>query len=85
MELVITDKAKEDLRYWKKSGNLPIQKKISQILESIQKTPFEGQGKPEPLKYELSGTWSRRINKEHRVVYEVAENKIVIHSLLGHY
>lgn len=40
MELVITDKAKEDLRYWKKSGNLPIQKKISQILESIQETPF---------------------------------------------
>ncbi len=63
MELVITDKAKEDLRYWKKSGNLPIQKKISQILESIQETPFEGHGKPEPLKYELSGTWSRRINK----------------------
>lgn len=85
MEIVITHKAKEDLAYWEKSGNTSIQNKISKLIESIIATPFAGLGKPEPLKHELSGTWSRRINQEHRLVYEVEENKITIFSLKGHY
>ena len=85
MEIVITNKAKEDLEFWKKSGNTSIQNKITNLFNSVHETPFEGLGKPEPLKYELAGTWSRRINKEHRMVYEVEGNRIVILSLKGHY
>jgi toxin YoeB len=85
MELALTDKAKDDLKYWKKSGNTSVQIKISQLINSILATPYEGAGRPEPLKYELSGTWSRRINKEHRIVYEIEENTIIILSLRGHY
>jgi len=85
MEISITDKAKEDLAFWKKSGNISIQNKISKLFDSMLETPFEGLGKPEPLKHELTGTRSRRINKEHRIIYEVYEHKIIIHSLKGHY
>ncbi|MCF8451420.1 MAG: Txe/YoeB family addiction module toxin [Taibaiella sp.] len=85
MEISITKKAKEDLTYWKKSGNIPVQQKISKLIESMLVSPYEGLGKPEPLKYELTGIWSRRIDKEHRLVYEVEENRIIILSLRGHY
>jgi len=85
MEIGFTDKAKADLESWKKSGGKSIQNKISKLIESILSTPYEGLGKPEPLKYDLAGTWSRRINKEHRIVYEVEKNKIIILSLKGHY
>ncbi|HEY9196790.1 MAG TPA: Txe/YoeB family addiction module toxin [Mucilaginibacter sp.] len=61
MEIILTSQAKEDLLYWKKSGNKIIQKKIKELLEAVQKTPFERIGKPEALKYHLSGLWSRRI------------------------
>lgn len=47
--------------------------------------PFEGIGKPEPLKYELSGKWLRRINDEHRIIYDVTDNTINVYSLKGHY
>ena len=89
MEIVFSPKAFEDLKYWKKSGNKAIQLKIEKLLDAIQKNPFEGIGKPEPLKHNLSGAWSRRITREHRLVYEVNEkNEIVvldILSLKGHY
>jgi toxin YoeB len=61
-------KAQEDLQYWKGTGNKGVQKKIEEILLSILATPFQGIGKPEALKYDLSGSWSRRINREHRIV-----------------
>ena len=68
-----------DLQHWKKSGNKKVQHRIQQLLQSIQTTPFEGIGKPEPLKHQLSGMWSRRITKEHRIIYEVkAEEYIFI-------
>ena len=75
----------EDINYFKKHRNMAILKKIYQLVKSIQKSPFEGIGKPEPLKYELTGCWSRRINKQHRLVYEVRENKVFIISAQGHY
>lgn len=78
-------KAKEDIDFLKKSGQSKILKKIRQLIESIHENPFEGIGKPEPLKHALSGTWSRRINREHRLVYEVSREKIFILSLRGHY
>jgi toxin YoeB len=87
MERVIdfTLKAEEDLNYFKKSGQVAILKKIRQLIESVLQNPFEGIGKPELLKHELSGCWSRRINKEHRHVYEVFGDKILILSVKGHY
>ena len=85
MEIAFTKQAEKDLVFWKKSGNKLIRKKISDILKSIQENPCEGIGKPEPLKYSLTGSWSRRINLEHRIVYEVIDEIIYIESLKGHY
>jgi toxin YoeB len=85
MEIVLLPEAIEDLKHWKKSGNKILEKKISQILLSIKETPFEGIGKPEPLKHSLSGKWSRRINGEHRIIYAVDGNIIKVYSLKGHY
>lgn len=85
MEIELTLIAAEDLKYFKRTGNQAILKKIRTLLESIQQTPFSGVGKPEALKYEQSGNWSRRINQEHRLVYEVQESRILVHSLKGHY
>jgi len=87
MEIDFTDDAKSDLAFWIKSGNKSIQKKINELLLSIKETPYSGVGKPEALKHRLSGLWSRRINQEHRLVYEIDEdaNLILIHSLKGHY
>jgi len=89
VEVIFAPKALEDLNYWKKSGNKIIQKRIQKLILAIQENPFEGIGKPEQLKHNLSGLWSRRINQEHRLIYEINErNEIVILdvlSLRGHY
>jgi len=89
MEVIYSPKAVEDLKYWKKSGNKIIQKRITTLIDAIQESPYSGIGKPEPLKYNLSGAWSRRINHEHRLVYEINErNELVILDILslrGHY
>ena len=77
--------AKEDLGFWKKSNNVTVLKKIGKLIEAILQSPYEGIGKPEALRYDLAGCWSRRINKEHGIVYEVFDNKIIVHSLKGHY
>ena len=68
MEIIFSNKAKKDLAFWSKSGNKSIIKKIAELLRAIKENPFEGIGKPEPLKYNLFGVWSRRINHEHRLV-----------------
>ena len=78
MEIEFTKKAKEDLDFWDKSGNKMIQKKIKEIFASIKGTPFSGIGKPESLKYHLTDCFSRRIDKEHRVVYSVDLEKQLI-------
>lgn len=87
MEINYSEKAQLDLAYWKKSGNKNIQAKISKLLDAIIDNPFEGIGKVEQLKHNLQGKWSRRINEEHRIIYEVLESEemIKIHSLKGHY
>ena len=79
------DKAKKDIDFFKTTGNKVVLKKLLVLLKEIAENPFEGTGKPEKLKYNLSGCWSRRINQEHRLVYEIAEQKILIHSARGHY
>jgi len=85
MEVVYQPKALDDLTYWKKSGQKQIQARILSIIQSIQQTPFEGIGKPEPLKHNWKGAWSRRINNEHRIIYEVKGNNIHVYSLKDHY
>ena len=84
MKLVFVDESWEDYLYWQKTDK-KIAEKINTLIKDISRTPFSGLGKPEPLKYNLSGSWSRRINQEHRIVYEVIDNEILIHSLKGHY
>jgi toxin YoeB len=83
--LDFTDDAKSDLKFHKKSGNKATLKKIVTFLEEITEHPFTGTGKPEPLKHDLSGKWSRRINQEHRLVYEVIETIVKVYSAKGHY
>ena len=86
MEIVFQPKALEDFQYWKKSGQKQIQQRISLLLQSIDQTPFEGIGKPEALKHQLKGCWSRRINDEHRLIYEISSaGEIKIFSVRGHY
>lgn len=87
MEIVLTERANLDLFYFKKTNNQIILKKIRQLFESMLLNPSFGIGKPEKLKYDLSGKWSRRINQEHRMIYEIDEdlNLIIVHSLKGHY
>jgi toxin YoeB len=85
MEVEFLPDAQDDLRFWVKTGNKPILKKIAQLVESIKENPFEGIGKPEQLKYSLSGAWSRRITKEHRLVYDIEDDNIIILSAKGHY
>jgi len=81
MELKYSLKAEDDIEFWKKSGNQAIMKRISALLANMKETPYTGIGKPEKLKYELAGKWSRRINDEHRIVYSVNENEGIIDIL----
>ncbi len=83
--LDFSNQAKNDIDFHKKSGNKAILKKILVLLNELTEHPFEGTGKPEALKYNLTGYWSRRINQEHRLVYEVLEDTILLHSAKGHY
>ncbi|WP_317132751.1 Txe/YoeB family addiction module toxin [Pedobacter sp. BS3] len=69
----------------KKTGNKAVLNKLLNLLKELSEHPFTGTGKPEPLKHSLSGMWSRRINKEHRLVYEVKESVVFILSVKGHY
>ena len=89
MQVEFSDKAKADLDFWIKSGNKGILKKIYSLIEDIQLHPYQGIGKPEQLKHQLIGRWSRRINQEHRIIYKVTNEKTIeildILSLKGHY
>lgn len=84
-QIAFTEQAITHLSFWHKSGNKVIIKKIEQLIESIANTPTEGIGKPELLRYELAGKYSRRISHEHRIVYEIIEDTVNILSLKGHY
>ncbi len=83
-ELVFDANALEDLEWWIKS-NPRIALKIISMIKEIERQPFDGIGKPEPLKHELSGCWSRRITAEDRIVYEVSKDRIRILQCRYHY
>ncbi len=85
MEIVFSPNALQQLQYWKKSGNKKVIEKIDSLLKEIQVTPFEGTGKPEPLKHHWSGYWSRRITAVDRLVYKVENETILIAQLRYHY
>ena len=87
MEIILLKKAREDRDYWKQTGNEKIMKRITALLKDIEKHPFSGLGKPEPLKGNLQGKWSRRITEEHRMVYSISSGRIDVYvfSLKGHY
>ena len=87
MEIVLLPQAQKDRDYWKKLGNKAIMERISALLKDIMEHPYTGIGKPEPLKYDLTGKWSRRINAEHRLIYSVNENIITVYvfSMRYHY
>jgi len=87
MEIIYSLKALEDISYWKKCGNKTVQEKISTLIADIIKHPYTGIGKPEALKYQLSGSWSRRITQADRLVYsvDIDNNSIKIETVRGHY
>ena len=84
MVLTFSENAWEDYLYWQKIDK-KIVKKINVLIKEIQRAPFDGTGKPEPLKYDLTGYWSRRIDREHRLIYQVVDNKILIYACRFYY
>ena len=84
MNILFTDDSWEDYLYWQQTDKQTL-RKINQLLKEIQRTPFSGVGKPEPLKHQLQGCWSRRIDSEHRLVYEVTDNMLKVIGSRFHY
>ena len=84
MKLIWSEKSWDEYLSWQ-STDKKVLKKINNLLKEIKREPFEGIGKPEPLKYELAGCWSRRITDEHRLVYMVQDSAISIVSCRYHY
>ena len=84
MKLVFSENAWEDYLFWQKTDKKKL-RRINHLIKDIQRNKFEGLGKPEPLKHTLSGYWSRRINNEHRIVYKIENNAILIAQLRYHY
>lgn len=84
MRLEFKQRAFEDLQYWV-ATNARMAKKVMKLIEDTKRTPFGGIGKPEPLKNELSGWWSKRIDGEHRLVYRVEDESLIIAQAKGHY
>jgi toxin YoeB len=83
-KLTFSDEAWEDYLYWQETDRA-ILRRINQLIKDIRRSPYEGIGKPEPLKHQLTGWWSRRITSEHRFLYRVTERAIEISNLRNHY
>ena len=84
MDIMFLDDAWQDYLYWQKTDK-KILRRINQLIRDTQRTPFKGVGKLEPLKFDMSGLWSRRINQEHRLIYQVKDEYIVIVQCRYHY
>lgn len=85
--ITVASRARKELQAHNRSGHQPTIKRIEQIFLELSETPYEGIGNPEPLKYHLSGYWSRRLNKRDRMIYRVIEDhvQVLIVSAIGHY
>ena len=84
MLITFSTHASDDYTTWLKEDRKMLVK-INQLIKDIQRTPFEGIGKPEALKYDLAGYWSRRIDREHRLVYKIENDSLIIISCRYHY
>ena len=84
MKLIFAEQAWEDYLHWQETDRKMV-KRIHELIKQATRTPFEGSGKPEPLKHALSGYWSRRINDEHRIVHRVEGDSLLIAQLRFHY
>ena len=84
MILIWADKSWEDYLYWQQNDK-KVLIKINSLIKDIKREPFQGVGEPEPLKYNWRGYWSRRINLEHRIVYKILDNSILIAQCRYHY
>jgi toxin YoeB len=84
MRIIFLSPGWEDYLYWQQADKKML-KKINALIREIERTPFEGIGKPEPLKHNLAGWWSRRINLEHRIVYKVEDDSVIILQCRYHY
>jgi len=84
VKISLTPNALDDLRWWLANDRKRVDRILALVAE-IAKTPFEGTGKPEPLKHQLAGCWSRRIDREHRLVYQVAVQEILVLGCRHHY
>ncbi len=84
MKIIFLSDGWEDYLYWQQHDKKML-KKVNELIKQCQRTPFDGIGKPEPLKENLSGWWSRRINFEHRLVYKVENKQLYILQCKKHY
>ncbi len=90
-KLIFSDEAWEDYLYWQEKDPVPVRgdrsmvRRINQLIKDIRRSAYEGIGKPEPLKHQLAGWWSRRIDSEHRFVYRVTEHAVEIANRRNHY
>ena len=84
MKFIFVDESWEDYLYWQKTDKKNL-RRINELLKDIARNPFKGIGKPEPLKYKYKGFWARRIDKEHRLIYKVKNEKILIAKCRFHY
>ena len=84
MKKTFSSKAWDDYLYWQ-SADKAMLKRINALIKDIDRSPFEGIGQPEPLKHDWSGYWSRRIDQEHRLVYEISGDTILIAQCRFHY
>jgi len=84
MKIVFSKNSWEDYLSWQKEDR-KILNKINRLIKDIQRNPFHGIGNPEALKYDLSGYWSRRLDREHRLVYQVIDQEILIYACKFHY
>lgn len=84
MKLIFAQEAWEDYMYWQESDKKTL-KRINDLIKAISKEPYVGIGDPEPLKFNWSGFWSRRINREHRLVYMVENDAVLIAQCRYHY
>jgi toxin YoeB len=84
VSLVFAEQAWEDYLHWQKTDRKLVER-TNRLIKDIVRSPFEGIGKPEPLKHALTGYWSRRINDEHRIIYKVENESVLIAQLRYHY
>jgi len=84
MKILFSSQAWDDYLYWQQTDR-KVLKRINDLIREIMRSPFSGMGKPEPLRHALAGYWSRRIDDEHRLVYKVAGDAVVIVQARYHY